>query len=82
VVARASCRSRLRGSPGCPVSTCSWVELLTIVGPLLMTFLLTRGSGQALTERRMADRPQYADYIARTSGFIPRPPKRHRAAGA
>jgi Protein of unknown function (DUF1295) len=41
---------------------------LTIVGPLLMTFLLTRGSGQALTERRMADRPQYADYIARTSG--------------
>ena len=26
--------------------------------------------------RRMADRPQYADYIARTSGFIPRPPKR------
>jgi steroid 5-alpha reductase family enzyme len=42
-----------------------------------MTFLLTRGSGQALTERRMADRPQYADYIARTSGFFPRPPKRN-----
>ncbi len=36
----------------------------------------TRGSGKGLTERRMADRPQYADYVARTSGFIPLPPKR------
>ena len=58
------------------ISLGSWAELPTIVGPLLMTFLLTRGSGQALTERRMADRPQYADYVARTSGFFPRPPKR------
>ena len=63
------------------ISVGSWAELLTIVGPLLMTFLLTRGSGQRLTERRMADRPQYADYVARTSGFIPLPPKRN-AAGA
>jgi len=63
------------------ISLGSWAELPTIVGPLLMTFLLTRGSGQRLTERRMADRPQYADYIARTSGFIPLPPKR-RGAGA
>jgi steroid 5-alpha reductase family enzyme len=64
------------------ISLGSWVELLTVVGPLLMTFLLTRGSGQRLTERWMADRPHYAEYIARTSGFIPRPPKRHRATGA
>jgi steroid 5-alpha reductase family enzyme len=59
------------------ISLGSWVEVVTIVGPLLMTFLLTRGSGQALTEKRMADRPKYADYIARTSGFFPRPPKRN-----
>jgi steroid 5-alpha reductase family enzyme len=59
------------------ISLGSWVGVATIVGPLLMTFLLTRGSGQALTERRMAARPQYADYIARTSGFFPRPPKRN-----
>ena len=45
----------------------------TIVGPLLMTFLLTCGSGQRLTERRMADRPQYADYIARTQRLHPSP---------
>jgi steroid 5-alpha reductase family enzyme len=62
------------------ISFGSWVELLTIVGPLLMTFLLTRGSGQRLTERRMADRPKYADYVARTSGFIPRRPKRSAAS--
>jgi steroid 5-alpha reductase family enzyme len=59
------------------ISLGSWAGVATIVGPLLMTFLLTRGSGKALTERRMADRPQYADYIARTSGFFPRPPKRN-----
>ena len=30
-----------------------------------------------MTDRRMtASRPQYADYVARTSGFIPLPPKR------
>jgi steroid 5-alpha reductase family enzyme len=63
------------------ISLGSWADVLTIVGPLLMTFLLTRGSGQRLTEQRMADRPQYADYVARTSGFIPLPPKRS-AAGA
>ncbi len=59
------------------ISLGSWVEVVTIVGPLLMTFLLTRGSGQALTEKRMASRPKYADYIARTSGFFPLPPKRN-----
>jgi uncharacterized protein with NAD-binding domain and iron-sulfur cluster len=43
---------------------------------------LTRGTGACMTDRRMAEsRPQYADYAARTSGFIPLPPKR-RAAGA
>jgi steroid 5-alpha reductase family enzyme len=58
------------------ISVGSWAEAPAIVGPLLMTFLLTRGSGKALTERRMADRPQYADYVARTSGFFPLPPKK------
>ncbi len=55
----------------------SWAELPTVVAPLLMTFILTRGTGQRLTDRRMAaTRPQYADYAARTSGFIPRPPRK------
>jgi steroid 5-alpha reductase family enzyme len=54
----------------------SWAELATIIAPLLMTYILTRGTGQRLTDRRMAaTRPQYADYAARTSGFIPLPPR-------
>jgi len=49
----------------------------TFVGPLVMTILLTRVSGKALLERDIAERrPEYADYVERTSGFFPRPPKR------
>ncbi len=55
------------------------VQLLTLASPLLMTFILTRGTGQRLTDRRMAGtRPGYAAYAARTSGFIPLPPRRER----
>lgn len=58
-------------------SYASPVQLVTVVSPLLMTVILTRGTGQRLTERRMAgNRPGYADYVARTSGFIPLPPRR------
>ena len=68
------------------ISLGSWRELPAIAGPLLMTFILTRGTGARMTDRRMtASRPQYADYVARTSGFIPRPPRRapkRRAAAA
>jgi steroid 5-alpha reductase family enzyme len=65
------------------ISLGSWVELLFVFAPLLMTYILTRGTGQRMTERRMtASRSQYADYVARTSGFIPRPPKRNAAGPA
>lgn len=61
------------------ISFGSIAELPTIIGPLLMTFVLTRGTGQRLTDRRMqASRPQYADYVARTSGFFPLPPRAPR----
>ncbi|MEV6319224.1 DUF1295 domain-containing protein [Streptomyces sp. NPDC051776] len=50
----------------------------TVVGPLAMSFLLIGGSGKALLERHMADRPGYAAYRARTSGFVPRPPRGRR----
>ena len=63
------------------ISYGSWQELPALVAPLLMTFILTRGTGASMTDRRMtASRPGYADYVARTSGFIPLPPRR-RAAG-
>lgn len=51
------------------------VAAATLVSPVVMTFLLTAGSGKALLERHMADRPGYAAYKARTSGFFPRPPR-------
>ncbi len=50
--------------------------LAVLVSPLLMSALLTVGSGKRLLEQHMAERPGYAAYAARTSGFLPRPPRR------
>ncbi len=52
------------------------VGVFTILSPIVMTLFLTKGSGAALTERRMAGRPGFDEYVARTSGFVPLPPKR------
>ncbi len=44
----------------------------TIVGPVVMTFFLMRVSGVALLERKLVKtRPEYADYVRRTSAFVP-----------
>jgi steroid 5-alpha reductase family enzyme len=49
---------------------------LTIASPALMTLLLLRVSGVTLLEQGLtATRPGYADYIARTSSFIPWRPR-------
>lgn len=51
----------------------------TAVGPALMTLLLVRVSGVALTERTISSRrPAYRDYVDRTSAFLPRPPRNPR----
>ena len=50
----------------------------TAIGPAVMSVLLIRVSGKGLTEKLMADRPGFAEYVAATSGFIPLPPKRPR----
>ncbi len=47
----------------------------TLPGPLVMTLLLTRVSGKDHLERSMSKRPGYADYVTRTSGFVPLPPR-------
>ncbi len=49
---------------------------LTLISPLVMSTLLIWGSGKRLLEAHMADRAGYAAYRARTSGFVPRPPRR------
>lgn len=51
------------------------------VSPIVMTFLLLKVSGVALLERSLASRSaEYRDYVARTSAFIPWPPKCDEAA--
>ena len=48
----------------------------SVFGPALMTYLLVRVSGVTLLEKGLkSSRPGYADYVRRTSAFIPWPPK-------
>lgn len=48
--------------------------LVTVVGPVLMSWLLIAVTGKELTEKSMSTRPGYEDYVRRTSGFLPLPP--------
>ena len=49
----------------------------TFAGPLVMSILLLRVSGVTLLERRLHKRrPGYAEYAARTSAFVPLPPRK------
>lgn len=58
------------------VGLAAGAPLWTVVGPVVMTVLLVRVSGARLLEQDIGDRrPAYADYIRRTSGFLPRPPR-------
>lgn len=54
----------------------SWYGVATVVAPVLMTFLLAKGTGKPLIEEHLRRRrPAYADYAERTSGFLPLPPR-------
>lgn len=58
-------------------ASAGWLPaLLTVLSPLLMTWALTSRTGKPLTESRMMERPGYRDYVERTSGFFPLPPRR------
>ncbi len=50
------------------------IALVTVVGPVLMSYLLISVTGKELTEKSMSDRPGYDEYVRRTSGFLPLPP--------
>lgn len=58
-----------------------WAGLLTVIAPFVMTKLLVSYSGKKLLEKGMRRKrgAAYEDYIARTSGFFPMPPKRRAA---
>lgn len=48
----------------------------SFVGPLVMSWLLLRVSGVTLLEKTISTRrPGYAEYVRRTSAFLPRPPR-------
>jgi steroid 5-alpha reductase family enzyme len=48
-----------------------------LLGPILITYLLTQVSGVPMLEKAMLkSNPRYADYMAVTSAFIPWPPKK------
>jgi steroid 5-alpha reductase family enzyme len=50
----------------------------TIVGPILITVLLTRVSGVPMLERKYAGNPEFAAYARRTSAFFPWFPKKDK----
>jgi len=56
-----------------------WPGVLTVFSPAIMIYLLAFGSGKRVLERRMSQRPAYRDYMRRTSGFVPLPPRQDRA---
>jgi steroid 5-alpha reductase family enzyme len=56
--------------------------LFALAGPVFVTFTLTRWSGAPMLEKGLKKRREgYDDYIARTSGFIPWPPKPRQPGG-
>lgn len=55
----------------------SWPGLATIISPIAMTVFLTKVTGASLNEKGMRKtKPDYEDYVRRTSGFFPLPPKK------
>jgi len=53
----------------------------SIIGPLFLAYTLTSWSGAPTTEPRMKrKKPDYEDYMRRTSGFFPWPPKPSKPA--
>ncbi|MEP6798370.1 MAG: DUF1295 domain-containing protein [Lapillicoccus sp.] len=58
------------------VAASAWPGVLTVLSPVVMTYFLVFGSGGTFLEREMSKRPGYPEYMARTSFFLPRPPKK------
>ena len=60
-----------------PPACSHWLGLLVVISPVYMTNMLVRHTGKKLLEKHMARSKgaAYADYVRRTSGFIPWPPR-------
>jgi steroid 5-alpha reductase family enzyme len=53
----------------------SWPGVLTVLSPIAMTYFLVFATGARLLEETMMKRPGYREYAARTSMFVPLPPR-------
>jgi steroid 5-alpha reductase family enzyme len=49
--------------------------LVTVIGPIMITFLILKISGIPLLEKKMESKPEFAEYKRTTSIFIPLPKK-------
>ncbi|HEU5034057.1 MAG TPA: DUF1295 domain-containing protein [Mycobacteriales bacterium] len=58
------------------VAAQQWPGAATVLSPAAMAWFLSFKTGKPLLEKQMAaTKPGYADYMNRTSGFVPLPPK-------
>ena len=59
------------------IACSNWAGLVTVVSPIIMTNLLVNHTGKALLEKHMgrSKGADYAEYVTRTSGFFPLPPR-------
>jgi steroid 5-alpha reductase family enzyme len=60
------------------ITITGWWSLATVLSPLLMSYFLVYATGARLTEKYMRGRPGFDEYQARTSFFVPRPPRSAR----
>lgn len=63
---------------GLYLMACGWLPgAFTVLAPVAMTYFLVAKTGKPLLERHLrVSRPGYDDYVRRTSGFFPLPPRR------
>jgi steroid 5-alpha reductase family enzyme len=53
-----------------------WQGVATVLSPVAMTWFLVAKTGKPMLEKQlMRAKPGYADYVQRTSGFVPLPPR-------
>ena len=57
------------------IGASAWPGLLTVPAPVAMTYFLVYATGAKLLEETMMKRPGYPEYAARTSMFVPLPPR-------
>ena len=58
------------------IAASAWPGALTVLSPVAMTYFLVFATGARLLEETMMKRPLYPEYAARTSMFVPLPPRR------